>query len=137
MIILATIPIAFVGVIAGLLIGNSFFGFMTLLGVISLAGIVINNAIVLLEQVESELSSANRVIDALIAAGQRRMKPILLTTLTTVLGMLPLLLSGGAMWQPMAIAIIAGLIFSILLTLIFIPVLYSIFFELRFNLMLR
>ncbi|MGR5500506.1 efflux RND transporter permease subunit [Vibrio sp. DNB22_10_4] len=128
-IILSTIPIAFVGVVAGLHIGNSFFGFMTFLGVISLAGIVINNAIVLLEQVDIELSSGKRAIDALIAAGKRRMKPILLTTLTTVLGMIPLLITGGAMWQTMAIAIIAGLIFSTLLTLIFVPVLYSIFYR--------
>ncbi|GAL36806.1 acriflavin resistance protein [Vibrio maritimus] len=130
-IILSTIPIAFVGVVAGLHIGNSFFGFMTFLGVISLAGIVINNAIVLLEQVDIELSAGKRAIDALIAAGKRRMKPILLTTLTTVLGMIPLLLTGGAMWQTMAIAIIAGLIFSTLLTLIFVPVLYSIFYKVK------
>jgi multidrug efflux pump subunit AcrB len=129
LIILVTIPIAFVGVVAGLLIGNSFFGFMTLLGVVSLAGIVINNAIVLLEQVDSELGENKRALDALVSAGQRRMKPILLTTLTTVLGLFPLLISGGAMWQTMAIAIIAGLIFSTLLTLIFVPVLYSILYR--------
>ncbi|WP_353498893.1 efflux RND transporter permease subunit [Vibrio sp. CB1-14] len=130
-IILSTIPIAFVGVVAGLLIGKSFFGFMTFLGVISLAGIVINNAIVLLEQVDIEIASGKRAIDALIAAGKRRMKPILLTTLTTVLGMIPLLITGGAMWQTMAIAIVAGLIFSTVLTLIFVPVLYSVFYRVK------
>jgi multidrug efflux pump len=97
--------------------------------VISLAGIVINNAIVLLEQVESELSIGKSPMDSLIDAGKRRMKPIFLTTLTTVLGMIPLLVGGGAMWQTMAIAIIAGLIFSTLLTLIFVPVLYSILYK--------
>ncbi|MFT6349169.1 MAG: multidrug efflux pump subunit AcrB [Psychromonas sp.] len=102
---------------------------MTFLGVISLAGIVINNAIVLLEQVETELSTGKNPIDALIDAGTRRMKPIFLTTLTTVLGMIPLLVGGGTMWQTMAIAIIAGLIFSTLLTLIFVPVLYSILYK--------
>ncbi|MFB1036571.1 MAG: efflux RND transporter permease subunit, partial [Sinobacterium sp.] len=65
----------------------------------------------------------------LIDAGKRRMKPIFLTALTTVLGMIPLLVGGGAMWQTMAIAIIAGLIFSTLLTLIFVPVLYSILYK--------
>jgi multidrug efflux pump len=129
LIILSTIPIAFVGVIAGLFIGNSYFGFMTFLGVISLAGIVINNAIVLLEQVETELSTGKSPIDSLIDAGKRRMKPIFLTALTTVLGMIPLLVGGGAMWQTMAITIIAGLIFSTLLTLIFVPVLYSILYK--------
>ncbi|MCE2570486.1 efflux RND transporter permease subunit [Motilimonas eburnea] len=129
LIVLTAIPISFIGVVVGLLVGNSFFGFMTLLGVISLAGIVINNAIVFLEQVDIELGSSQCAVKALISAGERRMKPILLTALTTVLGMIPLLLTGGAMWQTMAIAIIAGLIFSTLLTLILVPVLYSIFYR--------
>ncbi|WP_163930966.1 efflux RND transporter permease subunit [Paraferrimonas sp. SM1919] len=127
-IILSTIPVAFIGVIWGLVIGNSFFGFMTFLGVISLAGIVINNAIVLLEQVQIEQDKGSDTVDAVIEAAKQRMRPILLTTATTVLGLMPLLISGGSMWQTMAIAIIAGLIFSTLLTLIFIPVLYCALF---------
>lgn len=131
-IILATIPLGFIGVSIGLVLAQSFFGFMTLLGVISLAGIVINNAIVLLERIELEITKNGMApFDAILAAGKRRLRPILLTTATTVLGMLPLYLGGGEMWEPMAVAIIAGLLFSTMLTLILVPVLYSLFYRVR------
>jgi multidrug efflux pump subunit AcrB len=129
--VLATIPLGFIGVVAGLLIGQSFFGFMTLLGVISLAGIVINNAIVLLERIKVELDELpDSPIDAIVNAAQARMRPILLTTATTVLGLVPLYLGGGEMWEPMALSIIGGLLFSTVLTLGVIPVLYALFFRL-------
>ncbi|UYM16092.1 efflux RND transporter permease subunit [Endozoicomonas euniceicola] len=128
-IILMTIPLGMIGVIAGLLVARSFFGFMTLLGVISLAGIVINNAIVLLERIRFEQEQNQLPIqEAIVVAAQRRLRPILLTTATTVLGMVPLYLGGGLMWEPMAVAIIAGLLFSTLLTLGVVPVLYSLLF---------
>ena len=89
-IILATIPLGLIGVIIGLLAAQSFFGFMTLLGVISLAGIVINNAIVLLERIKYEIDDNGlEPHEAIIVAAQRRLRPILLTTTTTVLGMIP------------------------------------------------
>jgi multidrug efflux pump len=130
LIILVTIPLGFIGITAGLLAANSFFGFMTLLGLISLAGIVINNAIVLLERVELEIN-VNKLSphSAVVEAAQRRFRPIILTTATTVLGMLPLYLGGGEMWEPMAVAIIGGLLFSTLLTLVAVPVLYSLLFR--------
>ncbi|MET4694250.1 efflux RND transporter permease subunit [Endozoicomonas lisbonensis] len=129
-IILMTIPLGMIGVISGLLVARSFFSFMTLLGVISLAGIVINNAIVLLERIKFE-QEQNRLPmqEAIVVASQRRLRPILLTTATTVLGMVPLYLGGGLMWEPMAVAIIAGLLFSTLLTLGVVPVLYSLLFS--------
>lgn len=129
--VLATIPLGFIGVVAGLLIGQSFFGFMTLLGVISLAGIVINNAIVLLERIKIELDDLpDSPIEAIVNAAQARMRPILLTTATTVLGLVPLYLGGGEMWEPMALSIMGGLLFSTVLTLGVIPVLYALFFRL-------
>jgi len=133
-IILTTIPLGVIGVIWGLIIANSFFGFMTLLGIISLAGIVINNAIVLLERIKIEID-INKLPpqQAIIEAAQRRMRPILLTTATTVLGLVPLYLGGGEMWEPMAVGIMAGLLFSTLLTLGFIPVLYSILYRVNFK----
>lgn len=70
---------------------------------------------------------------AIIEAGQRRMRPILLTTATTVMGLIPLYLGGGAMWEPMAVGIMAGLMFSTLLTLGFVPVLYSLFYRVSFD----
>ena len=130
-IVLFTIPLGLIGVILGLLLAKSYFGFMTFLGVISLAGIVINNAIVLLERIELELKTGVSHSKALIQASKQRARPILLTTATTVLGILPLYVGGGAMWEPMAIAIMAGLLFSTLMTLYVIPVLYAILFRVR------
>lgn len=131
-IILTTIPLGLIGVTAGLLIGKSFFGFMTLLGIISLAGIVINNAIVLLERIQLEINELGLApYEAIISAAQKRFRPILLTTATTVLGLLPLYFGGGEMWEPMAIAIMAGLLFSTLLTLGVVPVLYALLFRVR------
>ncbi len=134
LIILMTIPLGLIGVIVGLLVAKSYFGFMTLLGVISLAGIVINNAIVLLDRIKIEIEGnglePNR---AVIEAAQRRLRPILLTTLTTVGGLLPLWLGGGPMWEPMAIAIMFGLVFATILTLGVVPVLYTLFFRVKFK----
>ncbi len=134
LIILMTIPLGLIGVIVGLLVAKSYFGFMTLLGVISLAGIVINNAIVLLDRIKIEIErnglEPNR---AVIEAAQRRLRPILLTTLTTVGGLLPLWLGGGPMWEPMAIAIMFGLVFATILTLGVVPVLYTLFFRVNFK----
>jgi multidrug efflux pump subunit AcrB len=107
---------------------------MTLLGIISLSGIVINNAIVLLERIKLEIVDNHLPPQkAVVEAAQRRLRPILLTTATTVFGMMPLYLKGGAMWEPMAMAIIAGLIFATLLTLGVVPVLFSLLFGVRFE----
>jgi multidrug efflux pump subunit AcrB len=134
LIILLTIPLGLIGVIIGLLVARSYFGFMTLLGIISLAGIVINNAIVLIDRIRIEIEENGlSPQNAILEAGQRRLRPILLTTATTVGGLVPLWLGGGAMWEPMAIAIIFGLIFATTLTLGFVPVLYSLFFGVSFK----
>lgn len=134
LIILCTIPLSMIGVTLGLIVAKSYFGFMTLLGIISLAGIVINNAIVLLDAIRINSDRSGMApADAIIAAGQQRLRPILLTTATTVGGMLPLWLGGGPMWEPMAIAIIFGLLFATLLTLFVVPLLYSILFRVKFR----
>ena len=134
LIIMLTIPLALVGVVIGLLVTGSFFGFMTLLGLISLAGIVINNAIVLLDRIAIEINDHGRdPARAVIEAAQRRLRPILLTTVTTVGGLLPLWIGGGPMWESMAIAIIFGLIFATLLTLGVVPVLYTLLFRVNFK----
>lgn len=131
-IILATIPLGLIGVVIGLLVAQSFFGFMTLLGIISLAGIVINNAIVLLERIKIELDEGLLShFDAIVEACQKRARPILLTTATTVMGLIPLYLGGGEMWEPMAVSIIGGLLFSTLLTLGVIPVIYALLYNVK------
>ncbi len=131
-IILSTIPLGLIGVTFGLLVANSTFGFFTLLGIISLSGIIINNAIVLLDRIAIEIDEFGRTqMDAIMTACQQRLRPILLTTATTVLGMTPLLWGGTAMFKPMAITIIFGLAFATALTLLVVPVLYAIFFRVK------
>jgi multidrug efflux pump len=125
-IIMATVPLAAAGVVPGLLIGGQSFGFMSLLGVIALVGIVVNNAIVLLEVVDSRRQSGAGIAEALQEAVSRRIRPILLTSATTVAGLLPLALSSSTLWPPLASAMISGLISSTLLTLVVVPALYRV-----------
>ena len=133
-IILSTIPLGLIGVTFGLLVVNSSFGFFTILGLIALCGIIINNAIVLLDRIAIEIRDFGRSqADAIMNACQQRMRPILLTTATTVLGMMPLLWGGTAMFKPMAITIIFGLTFATALTLLVVPVLYAMFFRVSFS----
>ena len=100
-IILLTIPLWLIGVIFGLLVAHQYFGFMTLLGIISLSGIVINNAIVLIDRIEIEIEQNGlEPARAVLEAAQRRLRPILLTTATTVGGLLPLWLGGGPCGSP-------------------------------------
>lgn len=134
LIILLTIPLGMIGVVVGLLVARSYFGFMTLLGIISLSGIVINNAIVLLDRIRIEIEENGLPPQqAVVESAQRRLRPILLTTFTTVGGLLPLWFGGGPMWEPMAVSIIFGLLFATILTLGFVPVLYALFFRVRFR----
>ncbi len=133
-IILLTIPMGLVGVVIGLVVLRSYFGFMTFLGVISLAGVVINNAIVLLDRIQIEIQENQLPPQkAIMEAAQRRLRPIFLTTATTIGGLIPLYFGGGPMWEPMAVAIIFGLGFATLLTLGLIPVLYAVFFRVGFK----
>ncbi len=127
LVVLLTIPVAFTGVAIGLLVGGSFYSFMALLGMLSLVGIVVNNAIVMLEQIDIEHSAGAEHYDAIIKACLGRMRPILMTTLTTILGMLPLIISRDPLFYDMAIAIAFGLAFATVMTLGLAPVLYATF----------
>lgn len=120
-IILLTVPLATVGIFPGLVLSGSPFGFQSLLGVIALVGIVVNNAIVLLDVMDRELGQGESIRDAVRKAVEQRTRPILLTTATTVAGLLPLAFSSSTLWPPMAWAIISGLLASTMLTLLVIP----------------
>ncbi|MCY4285287.1 MAG: efflux RND transporter permease subunit [Thiotrichales bacterium] len=129
-IILMTVPLGLVGVAYGLLITGSVFGFFTILGLIALSGIVINNAIVLLDRIDIEIEQNGLApAEAVPVACRQRLRPILLTTATTIGGMMPLWLSHDPMFETMAVSIMSGLLFATLLTLLFIPVVYTIFFR--------
>lgn len=132
LIILMTIPMSLIGVIFGLTITGSHFGIMTFLGVVSLAGIVINNAIVLIDRIDLEREEHSPQ-EAILEAGRRRLRPVLMSTLTTSGGLLPLWLGGGLLWAPMAITIIFGLLAAALITLCVVPVLYSLLMRVPFE----
>jgi multidrug efflux pump subunit AcrB len=128
-VIILTVPLALAGVSVGLLVSGSFFGFMAILGILALVGIVINNAIVLLDQIDLEQESGKSPHEAIVAASLGRFRPILITTLTTVLGMLPIILSRDPLFYPMANTIAYGLAFGTVLTLGVAPVLYAVLFR--------
>ncbi|BCS98398.1 multidrug transporter AcrB [Desulfoluna limicola] len=132
MLLICIVPLGLIGVTVGLLVAQSYFGFMTLLGVVALSGIVINNANVLLDRIRIEIDENGlEPADAVVVAAQRRLRPILLTTLTTAGGLLPLWVGGGPLFEPMAVSIIFGLIFATVITLGMVPVLYALFFRVR------
>ncbi|MEM6797306.1 MAG: efflux RND transporter permease subunit, partial [Acidobacteriota bacterium] len=127
-IILMTVPLAAVGVVPGLILTGNPFGFMSMLGVISLIGIVVNNAIVLIDVIESRRRAGSSLERALEEAVERRTRPILLTMATTIAGLSPLAFSQATLWPPLAWAMISGLMASTVLTLLVIPALYRLLF---------
>lgn len=123
-----------IGVVIGLIQVKSYLGFMTLLGIISLSGIVVNNVIILLDHIKIEQDQFKRTTqDAIIESAQRRLRQILLTTTTTVGGISPWWLLSGPMWPPLAITIIFGLLFATLLTLGVVSLFYSILYRISFK----
>lgn len=120
-IVLLTVPLASAGVLPGLVLSGAPFGFQSLLGVIALVGIVVNNAIVLIDVIDQRLAEGQDINAAVSEAVVRRTRPILLTTATTIAGLLPLALSSSTLWPPMAWAIISGLLASTVLTLLVVP----------------
>ena len=128
-IIMFTIPFAFTGVFLALWMTSTPLSLIALIGAIMLVGIVTKNGIVMVDYMNLLIERGSGVFDAVIAGGKSRLRPVLMTSFTTVLGMLPLAISTGAgseTWQPMGIAVIGGLTFSTILTLFIVPVLYSI-----------
>src|SRR5690606_26977391 len=129
LIIMVSIPLAFVGVVVVLLAIDMPISVIAFLGAIMLAGIVVNNAIVLVDYINQLKARGHATAEAIELAGTVRLRPILMTTLTTVLGLIPMALGlgdGAEIRQPMAVTVIAGLSASTVLTLIVIPTLYQL-----------
>lgn len=122
--LLLTVPLSLIGVFAGLALMGQALSFPSLLGVITLAGVIINHAIILMDSIIQRLhdASGKKFIDIVVDAATTRLRPIFLTTITTVLGMIPLTHVSG-LWSPLAYAILFGLSFAMILTLVFIPLL--------------
>ncbi len=129
-IIMFTIPLAFTGTFLALWLTGTPLSIIALIGAIMLVGIVTKNGIVLVDYTNLLVERGSSVFDAVVAGGKSRLRPVLMTSFTTILGMLPLALGtgeGSETWQPMGIAVIGGLTCSTLLTLLVVPVLYSVF----------
>jgi multidrug efflux pump subunit AcrB len=127
-IILLTIPMAFVGAIVGLLITGAPFGFMSLLGLLSLAGIITNNGIIMIDSIETNRRTGAGTYDAIVSAALSRFRPILMTSITTIPGLLPLIVWKDPLFYSMAIVISFGVAVGTVLTLGVVPVMYSLLF---------
>ena len=128
-IIFITIPLAFVGSFIGLTIMRAPLDFFAMLGLLSLAGVIINNGIVLIDKIDSERAEGRQPYDAVVSAAISRFRPILMTTITTVLGVMPLIVSRDPLFYSMALIIGFGLIVGTVLTLGVAPVLYTMLFR--------
>ena len=129
-ILILSVPFAMSGVLMALFITNTTLSVMSLLGSIMLIGIVVKNGIVLIDYTILCRERGQSVLNAVVTAGKSRLRPVLMTTMTTILGMIPMAISSGQgseMWSPMAIAVIGGLAVSTILTLIYVPTMYCIF----------
>ncbi len=129
LIILATVPLSIIGSMAGLYIFRQPFSFTAGLGLASLIGIVVNNAILLLEYINRGISSGVSIQDACLQSLDRRFRPIMLSTITTIMGLFPLALSGSSFFTPMAVTLMSGLFVSTFFTLIIIPTMYHSIFK--------
>ncbi len=129
LIIWLTVPLAIVGITAGLLGANGAFDFMSLLGALSLIGLLIKNAIVLIDEIDQQIEEGKEGFAAILDATVSRLRPVVLAAATTILGLIPLL--RDVFFVNMSITIMAGLGFATVLTLVFVPTLYSIMFKIR------
>jgi outer membrane protein TolC len=126
-IILTAAPTAFLGIVPGLFLSGKPFGFLSLLALFALIGIAVNNGIILIDVLENSSSKGVKIDDAIRNGINSRLRPILLTTGSTILGMLPLTFSSSTLWPPFAFSMISGLIFSTLFTLFIVPYLYKFY----------
>jgi multidrug efflux pump len=124
-----TAPLGLIGVSLALLAFNSAFGFVSLLGVIALSGMIMRNSVILVDQIDQDMRDGRSAYDAIVEATVRRSRPILLTAAAAIFAMVPL--SRSVFWGPMAIALMGGLLVATALTLIFLPALYAAWFRVR------
>jgi multidrug efflux pump len=127
--VVLTAPLGLIGVAAALLIFNVPFGFVAMLGTIALAGMIMRNSVILVDQIEQDIRGGSEPWEAIIDATVRRFRPIMLTAAAAILAMIPL--TRSAFYGPMAVAIMGGLMVATVLTLLFLPALYAAWFRVR------
>lgn len=128
-IILCCIPLLAVGIVGAMLISGQTFTFCAIVGALGLVGMMMKNCIVLMDEIEEQINSGIAPVDALISSSESRLRPVMMASLTTILGMIPLL--SDPMFGSMAATIMGGLLFSTLATLFFVPILYAMFFKIK------
>ena len=125
-IVLSVGPLGLIGVVGALLLSGKPLGFVAILGILALLGMITKNAVILIDQIEAERSQGKDVWEATVDASSTRFRPIMLTAISTVLGMIPI--APTVFWGPMAFAIMGGLLVGTILTLVFLPTLYVAWF---------
>jgi multidrug efflux pump subunit AcrB len=128
--VLSVAPLGLIGVVAALLLADKPMGFVALLGVLALTGMIARNSVILIHQVEEEKAHGRQPWDAVVEATAHRFRPILLTAAAAILGMIPI--APTIFWGPMAYAIMGGLAVATLLTLVFLPALYVAWFRIKY-----
>ncbi len=126
LVVMSSIPLSLLGAAVGLHVTRNPFGFMAFIGLISVCGIVVRNAIILIDYIKEKMAEGHTLEQAATEAGQRRLRPIFLTTMAAAVGVTPMILSRSALWSPLASVIAVGLIFSMFFTLLVVPVLYVV-----------
>jgi len=120
--VLSVVPLGLIGVVAALLVSGRPLGFVAILGILALVGMIAKNSVILITQIEQERAAGRPLREAVIEASSSRFRPILLTAMSTVLGLIPI--APTVFWGPMAFAIMGGLLVASALTLVFLPTLY-------------
>ena len=127
--VLSVVPMGLIGIVAALLLFNKPLGFVAILGILALLGMIARNAVILIDQIEAVRAEGAAIWDAVVEAAMSRFRPIMLTAISTVLGMIPI--APTIFWGPMAYAIMGGLLVATLLTLLFLPALYVAWFRVK------
>ncbi|TDL32501.1 efflux RND transporter permease subunit [Jeotgalibacillus sp. S-D1] len=131
LLVLVAVYLAIAGAILGLFVTQTPISFLAVMGMVSLTGIVVRNSVVLIDFIEQGLRDGMKVKDAVIESGRVRIRPILLTAFTSIVALIPVAVSGDALFTPLAVTIISGILFSTLLTLVIVPMLYIVFLKFR------
>lgn len=126
---LLTAPLGLIGVVAGMLLLNQAMGFVAILGVMALSGMIIRNSVILIDQIQKHIEAGESPRDAIVDSAILRFRPIMLTAAAAILGMLPLMTS--SFWGPMAVAIASGLLIATILTLLVLPVMYAVTYKIH------
>ncbi len=125
--VVAILPLGLIGVVAALLVFGRPLGFVAILGILALIGMIAKNAVILITQIEADRAEGRDVWDAVVAASSSRLRPMSLTAISTVLGLIPI--APTVFWGPMAFAIMGGLLVATMLTLVFLPTVYVTWFR--------